>query len=118
MGTLHHVQKRSGRSEEGVSESAFMAGILHDAQESCQPSTLAPSRKKILPRHADEENRGIVQKLPSVFSPIQQKGGQPYERPGWFRRDDFTVECPSGFLDHSCSGDGWRGEGLGIVHCR
>jgi|EndophyteCoNSPM_1038545.scaffolds.fasta_scaffold01574_2 hypothetical protein len=50
MGTLHHVHKRSGRSEEGASESAFMAGILHEAQESCQPTTLATvPQKKFLP---------------------------------------------------------------------
>ena len=43
-----------------------------------------------------------------------QKGGLPYERPGWFRRDDFAIECPRGFLDPPCTGDGWRGEGLGL----
>jgi hypothetical protein len=48
MGTLHHVHKRSGRSEEGASESAFMAGILHEAQESCQPTTLATVPQKNL----------------------------------------------------------------------
>jgi hypothetical protein len=49
MGTLHPVHKRSGRSE-GASESAFMAGILHEAQESCQPTTLATvPQKKFLP---------------------------------------------------------------------
>ena len=47
MGTLHHVHKRSGRSE-GASESAFMAGILHEAQESCQPTTLATVPQKNL----------------------------------------------------------------------
>ena len=31
MGTLHHVQRRSGRSEEGASELTVMAGILHEA---------------------------------------------------------------------------------------
>ena len=46
MGTLHHVQRRSGRSEEGASEPTVMAGILHEAQESCQPTTSQPSRKK------------------------------------------------------------------------
>jgi hypothetical protein len=46
MGTLHHVQRRSGRSEEGVSEPAVMAGILHEAQESCQPTTLAAIPQK------------------------------------------------------------------------
>ena len=46
MGTLHHVQRRSGRSEEGASEPVVMAGILHEAQESCQPTTLATVPQK------------------------------------------------------------------------
>ena len=48
MGTLHHVQRRSGRSVEGASEPTVMAGILHEAQESCQPTTLATVPQKNL----------------------------------------------------------------------
>ncbi|MDF2754727.1 MAG: hypothetical protein K0S94_312, partial [Nitrospira sp.] len=32
----------------------------------------------------------------SVFTHTQ-KGGLPYERSGWFGRDDFAIECPSDF---------------------
>jgi hypothetical protein len=74
--------------------------------------------KKLLSRHTDEENRGIVQNNLQCFLTHTQKGGLPYERPGWFRRDDFAIECPSGFLNHPRTGDGGRGEGLGIVHRR
>jgi hypothetical protein len=51
-----------------------------------------------------------------MFLTHTQKGGLRYERPGWFRRDDFAIECPSGFLTASCAGDDWGGKGLGTMH--
>ena len=44
--------------------------IFHERQEPCQPTVL---QKFFDCRHADEKNRGIVQKLPAGFHPHTER---------------------------------------------
>ena len=65
MGTLHHVQRRSGRSEEGDWLPTVMAAFsprvknLVNRPHADQPQIFFHGR------HADEINRGIVKKISS-----------------------------------------------------
>lgn len=118
MGTLHQVHRRSGRLAEKVSEPAVMARVFSTSVENLVNRPSPDRRAKIIFFATIQMKKPWYSAKNSLmFLTHPQKGGLPYERSGWFRRDDFAIECPSDIFTTSCAGDGWRGESLGIMHC-
>ena len=135
---------RTGRSPRAVSSSApctrCRAGpggrwkMGRDVRAASSWGALSPRVEKLVNRSsgagtagrnffrfpiASGKNRVIVQKNPrSWFFHPHTERRTPYERPGWFRRDDFAIKCPNGFLHCPGSGDGGRGESVGTLYCR